>query len=40
VATGEFYFTGYRPLCLSRLRSSGIRLADELFDKRRVAIRF
>jgi len=40
VATGEFYFTGYRPLCLSRLRASGIRLPDELFDKRRIPIRF
>jgi pilus assembly protein CpaF len=39
VAQGEFYFTGYRPLCLSRLRAAGIRLSDELFDKRRVPVR-
>lgn len=39
MAYGEFYFTGYRPLCLSRLRASGIRLPDELFDKRRIPVR-
>lgn len=39
VAQGEFYFTGYRPLCLSRLRAAGIRLPDELFDKRRIPVR-
>jgi pilus assembly protein CpaF len=39
MAQGEFYFTGYRPVCLSRLRAAGIRLADELFDKRRIAVR-
>lgn len=39
VAQGEFYFTGYRPMCLARLRSSGIRLPDELFDRRRIPVR-
>lgn len=39
VAQGEFYFTGYRPQCLSRLRASGIRLPDELFDRRRIPVR-
>uniref|UniRef100_A0A7C4LI92 CpaF family protein n=1 Tax=Schlesneria paludicola TaxID=360056 RepID=A0A7C4LI92_9PLAN len=39
VAQGEFYFTGYRPLCLGRLRAAGIRLPDELFDKRRISVR-
>ncbi|OYW20010.1 MAG: pilus assembly protein CpaF [Planctomycetales bacterium 12-60-4] len=39
VAQGEFYFTGYRPRCLARLRSCGIRLADEMFDRRRIPVR-
>ncbi len=39
IAQGEFYFTGYRPKCLARLRSCGIRLPDELFDRRRIAVR-
>jgi len=39
VAQGEFYVTGYRPLCLNRLRAAGIRLPDEMFDKRRIAVR-
>ncbi len=39
VAQGEFYVTGYRPLCLTRLRAAGIRLPDEMFDKRRFAVR-
>jgi len=39
VAQGEFYWTGYRPMCLSRLRAAGLRLPDELFDKRRMPVR-
>jgi pilus assembly protein CpaF len=39
VAQGEFFFTGYRPMCLSRLRAAGLRLPDELFDKRRVPVK-
>ncbi len=39
VAQGEFFFTGFRPTCLGRLRASGIRLPDELFDRRRIACR-
>lgn len=39
IAQGEFYFTGYRPMCLGRLRASGIRLPDELFDRRRIPVR-
>lgn len=38
IAQGEFYFTGYRPKCLSRLRASGLRLPDELFDRRRIPV--
>lgn len=34
-AVGEFYATGYRPRCLSRLKSSGVNLPDELFVARR-----
>ena len=39
IAQGEFFFTGYRPMCLSRLRAAGLRLPDELFDKRRVTVK-
>ncbi len=39
MAQGEFFFTGYRPTCLGRLRASGIRLPDELFDRRRIPCR-
>lgn len=39
VAQGEFFFTGYRPICLGRLRAAGIRLPDEIFDKRRIPIK-
>lgn len=39
IAQGEFFFTGYRPRCLGRLRACGIRLADELFDRRRIPVR-
>ena len=39
IAQGEFYFTGYRPMCLNRLRSAGVRLSDNLFDKRRIAVK-
>lgn len=36
-ARGQFYATGHRPVCLARLRAAGIRLADEMFDQRRLA---
>ncbi len=39
IAQGEFYVTGYRPMCLSRLRAAGIRLSDEMFDKRHIPVR-
>lgn len=39
VAQGEFYFTGYRPMCLARLRAAGLRLPDEIFDKRRIPVK-
>lgn len=39
VAQGEFYFTGYRPMCLSKLRAAGLRLPDEIFDKRRIPVK-
>jgi pilus assembly protein CpaF len=38
-AQGEFYVTGYRPTCLSRMRAAGIRLPDEMFDKRHMPVR-
>jgi len=34
-AVGEFYATGYRPHCLTRLKASGVNLPDELFMARR-----
>ncbi len=39
VAQGEFFVTGYRPICLGRLRAAGVRLPDEMFDKRRIPVR-
>lgn len=39
VAQGEFFFTGYRPMCLSKLRAAGLRLPDEIFDKRRIPVK-
>ena len=38
IAQGVFYFTGHRPLCLNRLRACGLRLSDNLFDKRRIPV--
>ncbi|MCL6503822.1 MAG: CpaF family protein [Pirellulales bacterium] len=35
VAYGEFYATGYQPQCLSRLKASGVRLPEGLFERRR-----
>ncbi|MCO6456396.1 MAG: CpaF family protein [Pirellulaceae bacterium] len=37
-ASGHFYTTGYRPICLNRLRSSGAALSDELFQAGSVAV--
>jgi pilus assembly protein CpaF len=39
VAQGDFFFTGYRPMCLSKLRAAGLRLPDEIFDKRRIPVK-
>lgn len=36
VAYGEFYATGNRPNCLQRLRSAGLDLPDEMFEKRTI----
>lgn len=33
-AIGEFYATGYRPACLKRMESSGIKLSDHIFEKK------
>ncbi len=33
-AIGEFFATGYRPACLSRLTAAGIPLSDDLFEER------
>lgn len=39
IAEGEFFFTGYRPMCLNQLRASGLRLSDNLFNKRRIPVK-
>lgn len=33
-AQGKFYATGYRPACLKRMEASGIKLTDNIFEKR------
>jgi pilus assembly protein CpaF len=33
-ATGEFFSTGYRPLCIERLRTSGVGVSDDWFTAR------
>lgn len=33
-AIGEFYATGYRPVCLERMESSGIKLSDQIFEQK------
>jgi pilus assembly protein CpaF len=37
VAVGEFFATGYKPQCLSRVRAAGVSLPDSLFEARRWA---
>ncbi len=36
VAQGEFYVTGYQPVCLGRMRACGIRLPEDMFKPRRI----
>jgi pilus assembly protein CpaF len=38
MARGEFHATGYLPECLKRIRANGIRLSDDVFSRRRVAV--
>jgi pilus assembly protein CpaF len=38
-AVGEFYATGYKPQCLSRLKAAGIELPAGIFEARRVAVK-
>ncbi|WP_417383596.1 CpaF family protein [Gimesia sp.] len=33
-AQGKFYATGYRPLCLKRMEASGIKLSQQIFEKK------
>ena len=35
-AIGEFFTTGYRPKCLSRLKAAGVTLNEDMFIARRV----
>lgn len=37
-ARGQFFATGYRPQCLSRMRASGIDIADSLFTPKRIDV--
>lgn len=37
-AIGEFYATGYKPQCLTRLKAAGIALPGNLFEARRTAV--
>jgi pilus assembly protein CpaF len=36
VAQGHFYATGYRPACLARMETAGVRLPETLFEKRSI----
>jgi len=36
LAQGEFFATGYKPACLQRLQSAGIRLPESMFAARRI----
>ena len=36
-AIGQYYFTGYVPACLGRMRASGVHLPDTLFAERRIS---
>jgi pilus assembly protein CpaF len=38
VAQGHFYATGYRPACMARMETAGVRLPDTLFQKRQIAV--
>ncbi len=33
-AQGKFYATGYRPACLKRMEASGIKLSQQIFEKK------
>lgn len=35
-AVGEFFTTGYRPKCLSRLKAAGVTVNEEIFVARRI----
>ena len=36
VAQGHFYATGYRPACLARMETAGIRLPEAMFQKQNI----
>lgn len=38
VAQGHFFATGYRPACLARMETAGVRLPDALFEKRQIPV--
>jgi pilus assembly protein CpaF len=33
VAEGQFYTTGYRPVCLDRIRQAGVHVPEQIFEK-------
>lgn len=37
-AIGAFYSTGYRPLCLTRFKQSGIQISDTIFEPRNMDV--
>jgi pilus assembly protein CpaF len=36
VAEGHFFATGYRPACLARMETAGVRLPDSMFERRQI----
>jgi pilus assembly protein CpaF len=37
-AIGAFYSTGYRPLCLTRFKQSGIQISETIFEPRNMDV--
>jgi len=35
IAFGQFYATGYRPMCLEQLQASGVEMPDDLFEAKK-----
>jgi pilus assembly protein CpaF len=37
VAVGDYYVTGYKPVCLKRFKAAGIEVPESIFDRRNCA---